>query len=51
VPESSSRLRFTVMATHRPGELRRAAKLVGAAAREIDLAPSSAPIHPLALAA
>jgi glycine C-acetyltransferase/8-amino-7-oxononanoate synthase len=38
VPEGSSRLRFTVMATHRAGELERAAKLVGAAAREIGLA-------------
>jgi 8-amino-7-oxononanoate synthase len=49
VPEGSSRLRFTVMATHRGGELRRAAKLVGAAAREIGLA--TAPAKPLALAA
>ncbi len=49
VPEGSSRLRFTVMATHRAGELRRAAKLVGAAAREIGLA--SAPAEPLAIAA
>jgi 8-amino-7-oxononanoate synthase len=38
VPEGSSRLRFTVMATHRVGELERAAKLVGAAARELGLA-------------
>jgi glycine C-acetyltransferase/8-amino-7-oxononanoate synthase len=37
VPEGSSRLRFTVMATHRVGELERAAKLVAAAAREIGL--------------
>jgi 8-amino-7-oxononanoate synthase len=37
VPEGSSRLRFTVMATHRVGELERAAKLVGAAARELGL--------------
>jgi 8-amino-7-oxononanoate synthase len=37
VPEGSSRLRFTVMATHRAGELERAAKLVGAAARELGL--------------
>jgi 8-amino-7-oxononanoate synthase len=51
VPESSSRLRFTVMATHRAGELRRAAKLVGAVAREMGLAPSSAPVRRLALAA
>jgi 8-amino-7-oxononanoate synthase len=37
VPEGSSRLRFTVMATHRVGELERAAKLVGGAAREVGL--------------
>jgi 8-amino-7-oxononanoate synthase len=37
VPEGSSRLRFTVMATHRAGELERAAKLVGGAAREVGL--------------
>jgi glycine C-acetyltransferase/8-amino-7-oxononanoate synthase len=38
VPEGSSRLRFTVMATHRVGELERAAKLVAGAARELGLA-------------
>jgi glycine C-acetyltransferase/8-amino-7-oxononanoate synthase len=37
VPEGSSRLRFTVMATHRAGELERAAKLVAGAARELGL--------------
>ncbi len=37
VPEGSSRLRFTVMATHDPEELRRAAHQVGEAAREIGL--------------
>jgi 7-keto-8-aminopelargonate synthetase-like enzyme len=37
VPEGSSRLRFTVMATHDPEDLRRAAREVGAAAREIGL--------------
>ena len=37
VPEGSSRLRFTVMASHRPDELRRAAAEVGAAARQIGL--------------
>jgi glycine C-acetyltransferase/8-amino-7-oxononanoate synthase len=37
VPEGSSRLRFTVMATHRIGELERAAKLVGGGARELGL--------------
>jgi glycine C-acetyltransferase/8-amino-7-oxononanoate synthase len=38
VPEGRSRLRFTVMATHRAGELERAAKLVGAGARELGIA-------------
>jgi 8-amino-7-oxononanoate synthase len=38
VREGSSRLRFTAMATHRQGELQRAAKLVGAAARELGIA-------------
>ncbi len=37
VPEGSSRLRFTVMATHQRGELERAAQLVGAAARDLGL--------------
>src|SRR5262249_13603459 len=40
VPEGSSRLRFTVMATHRAGELERAARLVGGAARELGLVAS-----------
>ena len=35
VPEGSCRLRFTAMATHRPGELTAAARSVGAAAREV----------------
>ncbi len=37
VPEGSSRLRFTVMATHSRDELERAARLVGAAARELGI--------------
>jgi 8-amino-7-oxononanoate synthase len=37
VPEGSSRLRFTVMATHRREELEHAAKLVGSAARELGI--------------
>jgi glycine C-acetyltransferase/8-amino-7-oxononanoate synthase len=41
VPEGSSRLRFTVMATHEPEELRRAAHQVGEAAREIGLLKSA----------
>jgi 7-keto-8-aminopelargonate synthetase-like enzyme len=43
VPEGTSRLRFTVMATHTEVELRRAAGIVGAAARELGVpfAPSA----------
>lgn len=44
VPGGTSRLRFTVMATHRPEELARAADTVGAAALELGLAsPSPSP--------
>ena len=39
VPEGSSRLRLTVMATHSEVELRRAAAIVGAAARELGVEP------------
>jgi 8-amino-7-oxononanoate synthase len=38
VPEGSSRLRFTVMSTHRREELEHAARLVGTAARELGIA-------------
>ncbi len=41
VPEGSSRLRFTTMATHRPAELEQAAKVVGTVARELRLAAPS----------
>ncbi|HEY5977361.1 MAG TPA: 8-amino-7-oxononanoate synthase [Solirubrobacterales bacterium] len=41
VPEGSSRLRFTVMATHTEVELRRAAAIVGAAARELGIQPAA----------
>ena len=51
VPEGSSRLRFTVMATHRSGELQRAAKLVGAAARELGVPAAAPAAEPLTLAA
>jgi len=37
VPEGTSRLRLTVMATHRASELRRAASTLAAAARELGL--------------
>jgi 8-amino-7-oxononanoate synthase len=42
VPEGSSRLRLTMMATHQAEELRQAARVVGAAAREIGLLPRTA---------
>jgi 8-amino-7-oxononanoate synthase len=51
VPEGRSRLRFTVMATHRAGELERAAKLVGAGARELGIAPTQARAPRAAMAA
>ena len=37
VPHGTSRLRMTAMATHKVGELRRAAKVIGEAARELGL--------------
>jgi glycine C-acetyltransferase/8-amino-7-oxononanoate synthase len=44
VPDGTSRLRFTVMATHRPDELREAAKQVGAAAREAGIVTAATPV-------
>jgi glycine C-acetyltransferase/8-amino-7-oxononanoate synthase len=41
VPPGSSRLRFSVMATHDPADLRDAARLAGEAARELGIAPST----------
>jgi 8-amino-7-oxononanoate synthase len=46
VPEGSSRLRFTVMSSHGGDDLQRAAKLAGAAAREVGIGAA-----PVALAA
>jgi 8-amino-7-oxononanoate synthase len=43
VPAGSSRLRFTVMSAHRTKELRRAAKLAGAAARELGIVTADVP--------
>ncbi|HEY2334788.1 MAG TPA: 8-amino-7-oxononanoate synthase [Solirubrobacterales bacterium] len=51
VPEGSSRLRLTVMSTHRGAELEHAAELVGATTRELGIAPAPAPAKPLAIAA
>ena len=48
VPEGSSRLRFTVMSTHRREELERAAKLVGSAARELGVGADRSAVAPLA---
>jgi 8-amino-7-oxononanoate synthase len=42
VPPGTSRLRLTVMATHRIGELRKAARLIGAATRELAIASDPA---------
>jgi len=48
VPEGSSRLRFTVMSTHRREELERAAQLVGNAARELGLSADRSAVAQLA---
>jgi 8-amino-7-oxononanoate synthase len=48
VPEGSSRLRFTVMSTHRREELERAAKLVGSAARELGVGTDRSVVAQLA---
>jgi 8-amino-7-oxononanoate synthase len=49
VPDGSCRLRFTVMATHEADELRHAAQVTGAAARELGIAGHpSAETQPLA---
>ncbi len=48
VPEGSSRLRFTVMSTHRREELERAAKVVGSAARELGVGVSRSAVAQLA---
>ena len=48
VPEGSSRLRFTVMSTHRREELERAAKVVGSAARELGLSADRPAVAQLA---
>jgi 8-amino-7-oxononanoate synthase len=39
VPEGSSRLRFSAMATHEEADLREAARLAGGAARDLGIAP------------
>ncbi len=49
VPPGTCRLRLTVMATHRVDDLRHAARAVGAAARELGLAPSDVRLPETAL--
>jgi glycine C-acetyltransferase/8-amino-7-oxononanoate synthase len=51
VPEGSSRLRFTVMSTHRSDELAAAAQLVGTVARELGIVFTPASATPVAVAA
>jgi 8-amino-7-oxononanoate synthase len=51
VPEGSSRLRLTVMATHQPRELRDAARLISATARELGIAPRASAGDSLPIAA
>ncbi len=48
VPEGSSRLRFTAMATHETSELAGAAREVGDAVRGLDVVASANPGHALA---
>ena len=48
VPEGSSRLRFSAMATHGEAELREAARLTGEAARELGGAPQPRRAQPVA---
>ncbi len=48
VPAGSSRLRFSVMATHEPVELRDAARLTGEAARELGIAAPATGSLPVA---
>jgi len=44
VPPGSSRLRFSVMATHEEAELRHAARAAGEVARELGISPAGTPI-------
>jgi hypothetical protein len=44
VPDGTSRLRLAVMASHTPGELRKAARVLVRAAEEAGLAPAHKPV-------
>jgi hypothetical protein len=43
VPAGTCRLRMTAMATHRVGELRKAARVIGREARELGLVAGTSP--------
>jgi glycine C-acetyltransferase len=45
VPEGTSRLRFTAMATHDPGALQRAARVLGGATRSLGLRSRGEPVR------
>ncbi len=47
VPEGTSRLRLSVMANHRPNDLRAAARVIASAAAELGIAPARATVPPL----
>ena len=47
VPEGTSRLRLSVMANHRPNDLRAAARVIARAAAELGIAPGRATVSPL----
>jgi 8-amino-7-oxononanoate synthase len=49
VPPGTCRLRLTVMATHAIADLRRAARSIGAAARQLGLAPETQAVTPTEL--
>jgi 8-amino-7-oxononanoate synthase len=49
VPPGTCRLRLTVMATHAIADLRRAARSIGAAARQLGLAPETQAVTPTQL--
>ena len=46
VPAGTCRLRLTVMATHAIADLRRAARSIGTAARQLGLAPEPRAVTP-----
>jgi glycine C-acetyltransferase len=51
VPQGTSRLRLSVMANHRPNDLRAAARVIAGAAADLGIFPSRATVSPLREAA